>query len=808
MNFWIGFALTKLRNKNYLRLTSGLLLLLIGIVAHAQAALSPAERLSLSARVWGLLKYHSPVVAACQRNWDQVLLDALPGIEAASVDVDFNARMTELIAKAGAVPNRVPGAVAPTWIEQSVFSSGNQAALAAFASQNVSGRCYVRPFFDTQLQLQFTQADFSADTGFNTAPMSRNIRLLAAFRFWNAAEYYFAYKSQIGRAWESVLVQYVVAIADAQTPLLYAQLMRQFTAELNDSHGFFASPNLPNSASPPFQLSRVEQKILVTARLAQAGVVAIGDALITVNGRAIDGEINAQLPYAYGSNPAFRQAEALRNAAGGALASKTYGFQRANGDIYSVSATASAAFEAELARGLAPSWRFLAANSTRSCAITQVNLGRLQPSETTALLDAARRSDLVVIDVRQYPNSPEAFVALADTLLPSPVIPAAAQTPDYSHPGSYLSAPDAELLFGGATPNGFQGRILLLANEQSISFSEFVAMVFQTQPKTLVVGSQTAGADGEIAFGLFLPGAIQTSFSSNRIRYPDGTPTQRVGIVPNIQAIPTITGIRAGRDELLDIASDCQWKTTTPAPRRPRSGLYYDPTRNGEGIDTQLVGATYGGFTYAYDDDRYPVWGLSTSRIENGLWNAPLDRVLTGGQLVNAGNTRLDFQRGPYSTACAVSDQSQVIGRASFAWPPINPNRELCVQPIIYSDQSAYSGLWSGPSPEYGWGLSLHHNGENLVLYLYAQDAHGQARWMIGNVPWNGVGEVRVPMLRVRGFCSTCAPTAVGIEDGGLITLNLTNATPGVTAGNTVTIDVQFHDGGVWKRDRMPMSKL
>ena len=36
--------------------------------------------------------------------------------------------------------------------------------------------------------------------------------------------------------------------------------------------------------------------------------------------------------------------------------------------------------------------------------------------------------------------------------------------------------------------------------------------------------------------------------------YPDKRPTQRVGIVPDIEVRPTIAGIRAGRDEVLEEA--------------------------------------------------------------------------------------------------------------------------------------------------------------------------------------------------------------------------------------------------------------
>jgi C-terminal processing protease CtpA/Prc len=38
------------------------------------------------------------------------------------------------------------------------------------------------------------------------------------------------------------------------------------------------------------------------------------------------------------------------------------------------------------------------------------------------------------------------------------------------------------------------------------------------------------------------------------IYYPDGTQTQRIGIMPDILIEPTIEGIRQGRDELLEKA--------------------------------------------------------------------------------------------------------------------------------------------------------------------------------------------------------------------------------------------------------------
>ena len=65
----------------------------------------------------------------------------------------------------------------------------------------------------------------------------------------------------------------------------------------------------------------------------------------------------------------------------------------------------------------------------------------------------------------------------------------------------------------------------------------------------------TAGADGNVS-RITLPGGLWTAISGVGVYYPDGKQTQRVGIVPDIVVKPTVEGIRAGKDELLDMAID------------------------------------------------------------------------------------------------------------------------------------------------------------------------------------------------------------------------------------------------------------
>ncbi|HZH70730.1 MAG TPA: S41 family peptidase, partial [Flavobacteriaceae bacterium] len=102
-------------------------------------------------------------------------------------------------------------------------------------------------------------------------------------------------------------------------------------------------------------------------------------------------------------------------------------------------------------------------------------------------------------------------------------------------------------------PDYYRGKVVILVNETTQSSAEFHTMALQVAPKAKVFGSQTAGADGNVS-EIYLPGNIRTMISGIGVYYPDGTETQRIGIIPDVEVKPTIEGIRAGKDEVLEAA--------------------------------------------------------------------------------------------------------------------------------------------------------------------------------------------------------------------------------------------------------------
>ena len=55
-------------------------------------------------------------------------------------------------------------------------------------------------------------------------------------------------------------------------------------------------------------------------------------------------------------------------------------------------------------------------------------------------------------------------------------------------------------------------------------------------------------------YPIILPGRIQTAISGIGVLYPDGSESQQVGVKIDKQVKPTIAGVKAGRDELLEEA--------------------------------------------------------------------------------------------------------------------------------------------------------------------------------------------------------------------------------------------------------------
>ncbi|MGN6533179.1 MAG: S41 family peptidase, partial [Ginsengibacter sp.] len=156
----------------------------------------------------------------------------------------------------------------------------------------------------------------------------------------------------------------------------------------------------------------------------------------------------------------------------------------------------------------------------------------------------------LIIDMRCYPLEFIVF-SFGKYLMPHSTPFAKFTSGSIMTPGLFTMT---EPLSVGEENMGFYNRkIVILVNETTQSQAEYTTMAFRTAPNVTVVGSTTAGADGNVS-PIYLVGGIHTMISGIGVFYTAGKGTQRVGIVTDIVVKPTIEGIKNGKDELLEKA--------------------------------------------------------------------------------------------------------------------------------------------------------------------------------------------------------------------------------------------------------------
>jgi C-terminal processing protease CtpA/Prc len=174
----------------------------------------------------------------------------------------------------------------------------------------------------------------------------------------------------------------------------------------------------------------------------------------------------------------------------------------------------------------------------------------------------------LIFDLRGYPLGTHPVIggrlatkdaAVAARIL-APVVDAleraADRGPRVVTPGMATTARSFTEKLQYAVPDGrprYDGHVYVLIDERSISQSEQAALFYRTVARATLVGSNSAGADGDYTT-FALPGGVGFTFTGGTVLAPDGTPIQGVGLTPDIRVTPTIAGIRAGRDEVLECA--------------------------------------------------------------------------------------------------------------------------------------------------------------------------------------------------------------------------------------------------------------
>jgi C-terminal processing protease CtpA/Prc len=306
----------------------------------------------------------------------------------------------------------------------------------------------------------------------------------------------------------------------------------------------------------PFKASFIENKLVVTNyykdTLGIKDKIHIGDIIEKIDGIPVDALVKKYLPL----TPASNYETQLRDmpSTGGFLlrsndANAHFLIKRGNEEKeINVS-------RVPLRSNFNPMLDYIDENQVSGYKPLDSNIGYIYPAKlkeddlANIEKDFANTKGLI-IDLRCYPSTFMPFT-YGQWLKSAPSPFVYFTVPNLTQPGS-ITYGDT-LSNGSVNTNSYKGKIVIIVNSQTQSQAEYTTMALSTIPNAKVIGSTTAGADGNVS-QIILPGGISTMFSGIGIYYPDGTETQRIGVKIDIPAKPTIKGILEGRDELLEKA--------------------------------------------------------------------------------------------------------------------------------------------------------------------------------------------------------------------------------------------------------------
>jgi C-terminal processing protease CtpA/Prc len=532
-------------------------------VALKSMSKTQVDNLAMLGKVWGFLKYHHPLITSGKRHWDYELFRVLPRVLAAADAAAARSVVQQWIASLGDVAVCTACAslderelhLRPplTWLTDAALGSELAGTLRAIHRSRSAER---RQFY-VSLVAGIGNPSFDHELDYaNLKLPDAGYQLLSLYRLWNIVEYWFPYRDLLERSWDEELTTFIPRIALAGDARAYKEELLGFVATIRDTHAnLWGSLDVrppAGACAVPVTLRFVENQPVVAgfpnAASESASSLKRGDVVTALDGVPVAQLVERWSPFYAASNQPRRLHDIASSMTRGACGTLSIRVSRDDRPL-----------ELKEERtpqpppgSTPPPWhdRPGATFQKLSPEIAYLKLSSVTGSRAAAYIEDAAGTKGLVIDIRNYPSDFVVF-AVGSHLVGRATEFARFTVGDPANPGAFhWGGPPLSLT--PAAPR-YTGKIVILVDEVSLSQAEYTAMAFRSAPDAMVVGSTTAGADGNVS-AIPLPGGLRSAISGIGVFYPDKKPTQRIGIVANIEARPTIQGIRSGRDEVLEAA--------------------------------------------------------------------------------------------------------------------------------------------------------------------------------------------------------------------------------------------------------------
>jgi carboxyl-terminal processing protease len=529
------FASYRYYQSNLIMRTNFFKMLALLIVCQAGTAqtIDDTSKYKTLGLVWGFLKYHHPEVSKGKSDWDAKFIEMYDKMEAVETPSQINALYSSWISSLGKIPEKPGKITLPKnlfsenedyrWFETSGFDASLIATLNSIKGCKYNaGHHYASTGSLTGVQ------DFSNEKGFEGFDISKKShRLLNLFSFWNMTQYWNINKYMFDDDWLEILDESIAEFITADNAVAMDWAKAKLFARLKDSHTETMFKGLVETFSkkrPPFNIVNCNDTLVINMAynmewFTKEGLT-LGDAITAIDGvpikkllkenpgRYMGAGNDSYLRSMYSSWLRYNQGDSAR-----------YEIVHRDGrkEIKVLQHFETFDFDKELQQLKGDPVK-LPDN------IGYLNLAKATKDELKEFFSGNKDKKGIILDLRNYPENFNQR-NLTQYLLPekkkflswmqSAGIAGLAE----KDAGSVLDFIEDPLVTGNSK-NYYKGKIVLLVDYRTISWSEFLGMAIQQAPNCITIGEPTAGVVVNVTY-FTLPDKTSMRFTGPQASYPD-----------------------------------------------------------------------------------------------------------------------------------------------------------------------------------------------------------------------------------------------------------------------------------------------
>jgi len=381
------------------------------------------------------------------------------------------------------------------------------------------------------------------------------IRLLALFRYWNVINYFFVYKNFMDANWDRVLYESIPRFINIKDKKEYHWEFARLTRKLEDAHTEI--PNFDNrllmgEMHPYFLIQKIDNHFYIKEILfpeRNKPGFRVGDILLEIEKRNTIQYYDSLRNYVgSGSDWAQQYFLSYYMLSSDRPAMEFTLLRNGTDTLY---LTAETKRMDDMVKEWKEKHKLWDHNRWIDDTTAYLNLRYLTTRTFDQNYDSIKHARNIILDLRSYPDT-WLFEKVTDAFVPPSKCFYSSTYPDVRFPGMVRYQKNPVML---GHRNSFKGKVVLLVDERTGSYSEYLSMALQQNPNLITVGRSTMGADGNIVREVF-PGNINICYSGIGIYYPDFTPTQRCGVKIDYVAEPTVESLTNNTDVALEKAKE------------------------------------------------------------------------------------------------------------------------------------------------------------------------------------------------------------------------------------------------------------